>query len=187
MELNKKNTHHTIASFYLAHDYEGPLPNTTTQQLIHTHSPKELILGGDANSHHTQLISDPLLNQLEAWKVGIEHSFSDHRYIKFTKTIDCPPAENITNLRLTNWGYFINLLSRNLHAPAHVSNGQELDTLVNTFTDICGEALKRACPSRTVKAKHKHSWWNATLPNLKRECRTYFNKAKYNNSQSSWN
>jgi len=29
----------------MAHDYEGPLPNTTTQQLIHTHSSKELILG----------------------------------------------------------------------------------------------------------------------------------------------
>jgi len=101
-------SHHV--SFHLAHDYEGPLPNITTQQLIHTHSSKELTLGGDPNSHHTQwgtnanergellydyllqsnlficnkgndptfitrkrrevlditLISDPLLNQLEA-------------------------------------------------------------------------------------------------------------------------
>jgi len=31
--------------------------------------------------------------------VGIEHLFSDHRYIEFTITLDCPPAENITNLR----------------------------------------------------------------------------------------
>jgi len=53
LEVNE-NTHHTIASFYLAHDYEGSLPNITTQQLIRTHSSKELILGGDANSHHTQ-------------------------------------------------------------------------------------------------------------------------------------
>jgi len=53
LKLNE-HTHHPIASFYLAHDYEGALPNTTTQQLIHTHSSKELILGGDANSHHTQ-------------------------------------------------------------------------------------------------------------------------------------
>jgi len=35
-------------------DYEVPLANITTQQRIHTHSSKELILGGDANSHHTQ-------------------------------------------------------------------------------------------------------------------------------------
>jgi len=35
LEINE-NTHHTIASYYLAHDYDGPLPNTTTQQLIHT-------------------------------------------------------------------------------------------------------------------------------------------------------
>jgi len=76
------------------------------------------------------LISDPLLNQLEAWKVGIGHS-----------------------------SY--------LHAPpTHVRNGQSLDNLVNTFTDICGEAIKRACPSRTIKAKHKPPWWNATLANL---------------------
>jgi len=60
-------------------------------------------------------------------------------------------------------------------------------TLVNTFTDICGEAIKRACPSRTVKANHKPPWWNTTLANLKRECRTYFNRTKYNNSESSWN
>jgi len=120
--------------------------------------------------------------------VGIEHSFSDHRYIEFTISLDCPLAENITNLRLTNWGYYNNLLNRNLHAPpSHIRNRQELDNLVNTFTDICGEALKRACPSRTVKAKHKPPWWNATLANLKRECRTYFNRAKYNNSESSWN
>jgi len=46
--------------------------------------------------------------------------------------------------------------------------------------------MKRACPSRTVKAKHKPLWWNTTLANLKSECRTYFNRAKYNNSESSW-
>jgi len=115
--------------------------------------------------------------------VGIEHSFSDHRYIEFTISLDCPPAENITNLSLTNWGYYKNLLNRNLHAPpTHIRNRQELDNLVNTFTDICGD--KRACPSRTVKTKHKPPWWNATLSNLKRECRTYFNRAKYNNSES---
>jgi len=114
------------------------------------------------------LISDPLLNQLEAWKVWIEHSFSDHRYIEFTIILDCPPAENITNLRLTNWGYYKNFLNRNLHAPpTNVRNGQVFDNLVNTFTDICGEAIKRACPSRTVKAKHKPIWLcSTTLANL---------------------
>jgi len=30
------------------------MQNTTTQQLIHAHSSKELILGRDAYSHHTQ-------------------------------------------------------------------------------------------------------------------------------------
>jgi len=65
----------------------------------------------------------------------------------------------------------------------NVFNGQELDNVVNTFTDFCGETLKMACPSRTVKAKHKPP----TLANLKRVCRTYFNTAKYNNSESSWN
>jgi len=66
-----------------------------------------------------------------------------------------------------------------MHAPsAHVLNGQELDNVVNTFTDICGQAIKRACPSRLVKAKHKPPWWNTTLANLKRECRTYFNRDK---------
>jgi len=39
--------------------------------------------------------------------------------------------------------------------PKHIRNGQKLDNLVNTFTDICGEALKSACTIRTVKAKHK--------------------------------
>jgi len=56
LELNE-HTHLTIASFYQAPDCDGPLPNTTTQLLIHAHSSKELILGGDANSHHTQLES----------------------------------------------------------------------------------------------------------------------------------
>jgi len=33
------------------------------------------------------LISDILLNQLEAWKLGVKHSFSDHRYIELTITL----------------------------------------------------------------------------------------------------
>jgi len=36
-----------MASF----DYDGPLPNTTTLQLIHAHSSKELIMGGGAKWH----------------------------------------------------------------------------------------------------------------------------------------
>jgi len=80
---------------------------------------------------------------------GVEHLFSDHRYIEFTITVAL--AENITNLKLTNWGYYKKLLTRNLHnPPTHVLNGHELDKLVNTFTDICSEAIKKVCPSRTV-------------------------------------
>jgi len=98
------------------------------------------------------LISHPLLNQVEAWKEGIEHSFSDHRYIEFTISLDCPPAENITNLRLTNWGYYKNLLNRNLHAPpTHIRHREELDNLVNTFTDICG--LKKGLPKQNSQNK----------------------------------
>jgi len=79
LELSE-HTHHTIASFYLAHDYDGPLPHTTTQQLIHAHPSKELILGGDANSHHTQwgstitnergeLLYDYLLHHLSSLEI----------------------------------------------------------------------------------------------------------------------
>jgi len=41
LDLNA-HTHHIIASFYLAHDHDGPMPNTIKQQLIHAHSSKEL-------------------------------------------------------------------------------------------------------------------------------------------------
>jgi len=114
--------------------------------------------------------------------VGVEHSFSDHRYIELTITLDRPSAENFTKLRLTIWSYYKKRHTRNLHTPpTHVLNSQELDNLVNTFTDICSEAIKKACPSRTVKTKPKPPWWNTTLANLKNECRTYFNRAKYYN------
>jgi len=81
--------------------------------------------------------------------------------------MDCPPAKNITNLRLTNWGYYKKVLTKNLRSPpTQVLNGQ-LDNLVNTFSDICSEAIQKACPSRTVKTKRKPPWWNTTLANLK--------------------
>jgi len=37
-------------------------------------------------------MSDPMLNQLKAWKVGVKQPFSDHRYIEFTITLDYPPT-----------------------------------------------------------------------------------------------
>nr|XP_044249376.1 uncharacterized protein LOC123002812 [Drosophila takahashii] len=128
------------------------------------------------------------LFHMKEWKVGTEHSFSDHRYVEFTISLECPPPENIRNLRRTNWGYYKKLLDRNLNTPpTQILDSQELENIVNTFTDICGEAIKKACPSRTVKTKHKPPWWNTTLAALKSDCRSHFNKAKYSNSEASWN
>jgi len=55
-----------------------------------------------------------------------------------------------------------------------------------TIMLILFHSLAKACPSRTVRVKHKPPWCNTTLANLKRECRTYFNRSKYNKSESSW-
>jgi len=67
--------------------------------------------------------------------VGIEHSISDHRYIELTITLDCPPAENITNLRLTNWGFNKNLLNRKdliPHNAKPIKKGKEKELLSDT-------------------------------------------------------
>jgi len=143
LELNE-NTHHTIANSQ--HTQRGSTNTNERGELLYDYLLQSNLFICNKGNDPTfitrnrrevldiTMISDPLLNQLEAWKVGIEHSFSDHRYIEFTLSLDCPPAENITNLGLTNWGYYKNLLSRNLHAPpTHIRNGQELDNLVNTF------------------------------------------------------
>jgi len=96
-------------------------------------------------------------------QVGVEHSFSDYRYIEFTIIPEGPSAENIKNLRLTTGVTKQKLLTRNLHTPpTYVLNSQKLDSL-------------------------SQPWWNTTLANLKSECRAIFNRAKFYNSEASWN
>jgi len=60
------------------------------------------------------------------------------------------------------------------------------------FNHIAGncrvqEDFSKYCYNCGAKEQHKPPWWNATLANLKRERRTYFNTAKYNKSKSTWN
>ena len=225
-----------LASFYFGHDDEGPLPPAYFQDLVRNTQPTTiLIMGGDANAHHTQwgstdindrgesilnylintnlnicnrgnnptfitknrrevlditLVSDTFSDQICAWRVSNEHSFSDHRYIEFCWQDTNPTVPSkIKNLRRTNWGYYTRLITKQL-ALKHLytpENEAQLDNLVDYFTKQCSDALQKACPNRTYKKPRKPPWWTRELEALRRECRKEFNAAKRSNSESSWN
>ena len=232
LELGPKKTI-IVCSFYLEHEPKGPLPNRPLQELISSAKHGDLILGGDANAHHTQwgsskinvrgellfnyllntnlnicnkgndptfvikkrrevlditLISESLTDRLMSWKVLNEHSYSDHRYIEVIILDSCPPPGKVVNLKETNWGFYMKSLRKNL-APKPISipnSVDQLEHLVDHFTESCSQALKKACPSKIIKITHKPPWWTKELRKLKSECGKEFNSAKRIDDDTSW-
>jgi len=57
-------------------------------------------------------------------------------------------------------------LTKNLVSPAHVPNSPELDSLVKTFIDICGETTKELVQSEQSRQNTNPPGGNRTLANF---------------------
>jgi len=49
------------------------------------------------------MVSGNLLEAVRNWEVSNENSFSDHRFIETTLSLDPPTPAEFVNLRRTNW------------------------------------------------------------------------------------
>ncbi|XP_033251326.1 uncharacterized protein LOC117190356 [Drosophila miranda] len=195
----------------MAHEDDDP-PNDLVRKIASDseRTDKDLLIGCDANAHHTQwgstdtnvrgeslfsfilnsnlficnrgndptfiiknrqevidltLVSSKLLDTIKSWRVLGDHSFSDDRYIETILSFDIPKPTDYINPRKANWEKYNTTLEELLppNAPNCPNTEDNLNRLVNRFTDACNKAFKAACPSTRPRGKKKPPWWSKQL------------------------
>jgi len=134
------------------------------------------------------LVSDHIEWLVKEWRVALEHSFSDHRYLTFTLNIKPTDRKSFRNYRRTDWDKYEELLGDTLPEgrPETPRTGEELDSIVETLTNACNIALEGACPLVNVRGKQKPIWWSRELGTYRNACRKAFNKAKSTREPLDW-
>ena len=91
------------------------------------------------------------LGDFDDWKVDLDESFSDHRYITFTGS-KMTKVENLQrNLKKANWKIFKETLEAS--DWPEVESDSDLDKLADLFQNIIMAALDSACPMKPSLAK----------------------------------
>ena len=148
-----------LASAYMASDKKIPPDNLGDLITAAEHRKIGVVLGCDANAHHTiwgstdindrgelffdylintnllvcnigheptfitknrqevldvTLASDVIFRAVRGWKVAVEHSFSDHRYLIYTLDFNPAPCKSFRNHRRTNWDKYEEILKNTL-------------------------------------------------------------------------
>ena len=132
--------------------------------------------------------SEHIFHMVEGWRVGKEHSFSDHRYITFNFNI-CPASQkSFRNPRRTNWSKYREVLNRLLPSgvPEPPATIEDMDRMVESISHACNQSFSAACPEIKPRGKQKPAWWSKELGTKKKSCRMAFNKAKRTRESQDW-
>lgn len=134
------------------------------------------------------LTNEHAANLIRSWKVSQDHSMSDHRYLEFDMDAPRPTVKQFRNKRNTDWAIYKERFSQALPAgiPDTPTSRAELDQLVDSLTDTFNEAMKKACPVKTVRGKPKPAWWSSEISDLRKQCRKLFNEAKKTNEWGAY-
>ncbi|KAH8351283.1 hypothetical protein KR084_009543, partial [Drosophila pseudotakahashii] len=147
-----------------------------------------LVLGCDANAHHTQWgcpnnndrgesLFDFILNSnLFLCNRGNVPTF----ITKACQTIiDLTLVSDSLVSAVSNW--FVSD-----EPPESTTDPNELDITIDIFTNACNSAFKVACPIGKPRGKKKPPWWTQQLSILRSSCRGLFNRAKAGNEETNW-
>ena len=82
------------------------------------------------------------------WRVSVNDSYSDHRYILFNINFDIPKTSLFKNPRRTNWSIFRGVVGKKLTHSVKRNNSsiEEVEAEVNLFERTMNLAFKIACP-----------------------------------------
>jgi ribonuclease HI len=117
------------------------------------------------------------------WKVGLDESSSDHRYIRFNIGTEQTTKKKIRLTKNTDWGKLDEILThseklRNL-THRNLETRKDLDKAATELNNILGDAFEKACPityiSNSVK---KPPWLTPEVEQAKRTMRHHLMKAR---------
>ena len=133
------------------------------------------------------LCTDSLADEIKNWHVINDCSFSDHKYICFSISVDRMPAALIRNKRATNWDvYRTELQSRLDPANGSLSSTAAIDEAVSKLSHAISLAFEKACPLRRFKHVQHVPWWSRELGTLRRSSRRLFRVAYASDATDDW-
>ena len=134
------------------------------------------------------LISSSLKDKVKSWRVLEKHSFSDHRYLQLVMSLTPSEKTTFVNFRKTNWDKFTSTLKTIIPEtpPILVQTKQNIEYLVENFTNAINKAQEKSCRPNKPSNKTKPTWWTKELSDQRKITRKQFNQAKYYNSDEEW-
>ncbi|XP_069968546.1 putative 115 kDa protein in type-1 retrotransposable element R1DM [Bactrocera oleae] len=123
------------------------------------------------------------------WRILVDHSFSDHKYIGLSLDASRPKHRTYRNFRNTNWVLYCRKLRSALPtAPDRDSilSADAIEELVEVFSSVSRSALESSCPLKTEKSRGKPPWWTSELTEIRSSSRRLFNKARKSGSRDDW-
>ena len=135
----------------------------------------------------TTICSKELINEIQDWRVSDEHSFSDHRYIRFKILRPPPKPIKFRNKSKTNWTMFGTLLKNRLGQDTfQCRNKEDIDAKVETFTSALVESFEDSCPLRERRSAQEKPWVTGEIRNLGKTLRKLFNRARRKKTAVYW-
>ncbi|XP_063821253.1 uncharacterized protein LOC135071391 [Ostrinia nubilalis] len=146
-----------FCSAYLPGDKQDPTEELTNVLEYSRRQKSELIVGCDANAHHTIWgSSDTNMRGL------VEAQYP-----------------RVRNPKDTSWDMYLTLLSENLKdIPKTIKTPDSLNAAVKMLNNGIINAYERSCPEKEVKSNKSPMWWNKKLEKLRAITRRIFNRAK---------
>ena len=133
------------------------------------------------------ICSENLINEIQDWRVSREHSFSDHRYIRFKIARPEPNPISFRNKAKTNWTKFGRLIKNELeHTNCECPRTEDIDDNVNRITAVIVKSFEDSCPLRERKSAHEKPWMTGEIRNIGKEVRRLYNRARRKKLEKYW-
>ncbi|RVE46703.1 hypothetical protein evm_008623 [Chilo suppressalis] len=129
-------------------------------------------------------------NLVSDWKVSMEASCSDHRWITFKLAIQTviPTPRRIP--RKTNKKQYTLQVTQSLQRMQlrDYEDTETIDKTTEELTEAIMSGYRNACPLSTLRTNpsNKNSWWGPELARLRKKVRRLFNRAMNTCDDQDW-
>ncbi|XP_046751341.1 uncharacterized protein LOC124414441 [Diprion similis] len=153
-----------------------------------------LVVGCDANSHHTIWVSSNTNKRGTALQeylpsAELEILNNDHRRITFSLAADgeLEPTGTHRNPRATDWPSYKEELDWRLQGPcSSLSSTSAVENEVTHLQSSIIQAFEIACPAKLKVNRPKVPWWNGPLDKLRSSSRKLLIRALKTNTDTDW-
>jgi len=117
------------------------------------------------------------------WRVGLDESSSDHRYIKYKIAVEQDPKKKIRITKNTDWDRMDEILThsqelKDLNSTS-LDDGNDLDRATTELNRIISDAFEKACPITYIaNSVKKPPWLTPEVEEAKKDMRHHLMKAR---------